>query len=166
LRFPPFGRRLLGMLRLVCALVLALFLSVAPAFAQDAPVCTGVGEEVVGCGTSEEPTVGEPDVITDPADEVDEEPVEPADPRAEQHVLGDSAEAESEDGTADRGPRTAGTAPAAPAPAAAASPTATAAPAPPASPAQRLPFTGVDAWVLALAGSLLLAAGLRMRQLA
>jgi hypothetical protein len=145
------------MLRLVCAVLAALLLAAAPAFAQDAPVCTGTGDEVVDCGTSEEPTVGDPDVITDPADEIDEEgPAEPVDPRAEQHVLGDSAEASS---PAAPRPQAAGTSSAAPA--VPASPTATAA----ASPAERLPFTGVDAWVLALAGSLLLAAGLRMRQL-
>jgi hypothetical protein len=142
--------------RLVCAVFATLLLTAAPALAQDAPVCTGVGEEVVDCGTSEEPTVGDPDVITDPADEVDE----PIDPRSEQHVLGDSAEATHEsEQTADRRPQTAGTA--APAPAT----SSTVARAAPATAGERLPFTGVDAWVLALVGSLLLAAGLRARQL-
>ena len=156
------GRRLLRMLRLVCAVLAALLLAAVPAFAQDAPVCTGTGDEVVDCGTSEEPTVGDPDVITDPADEIDEEgPAEPVDPRAEQHVLGDTAEAED---VAGRRSQVAGTA--SPATPAAAPDATTASPGTPASSAQRLPFTGVDAWVLALAGSLLLAAGLRMRQLA
>jgi hypothetical protein len=151
------------MSRLVCAVFASLLLAAAPAFAQDAPVCTGVGDEVVDCGTSEEPTVGDPDVITDPADEIDEEgPAEPVDPRAEQHVLGDSAEASNK-----RTTQHAAGSPQPAAPAAPAAPSATASQAAaPASPAQRLPFTGVDAWVLALAGSLLLAAGLRMRQLA
>jgi hypothetical protein len=154
LRFGAIARRLLGM-RLVSALLLALALSAAPAFAQapetPAPVCSGSGDAVADCTSGDEPTVGEPDVITDPADEV-----EPDDPalRGELHVLGDSARASSEDEeVAGRGSRVAGTAAAPQTPAATDR----------AAPAGELPFTGVEAWVLALFGSLLLAAGLRLR---
>jgi hypothetical protein len=98
-----------------------------------------------------DPVVGEGIVVTDPAGEteppeVDEEPEPVSDDvpapepdasgkRGELHVLG--AETSSS-----------------PAPAAA----------PAAAPADTLPFTGLDAWVLALAGSALLAAGLLVRR--
>jgi hypothetical protein len=153
------------MLRSLAAAIAATLLLAAPALAQDpAPVCTGAGDTTTDCTSG--PGVGEPDVITDPADEVDEPssgPVEPEDPRAEQHVLGDSATQSS--GESDGAGTTAGSAPAAtppvPAPAAALAAPAQAAPA-----RGQLPFTGVNAWLVALAGSLLLAAGLRLRSLA
>jgi hypothetical protein len=147
-------------MRLISALLLALALSAAPAFAQapetPAPVCSGSGDAVAECTSGDEPTVGEPDVITDPADEVEPDDTEL---RGELHVLGDAARASSDDETADGGSQTAG------APAAAQAPVA-AQPVASGSAAQRsgeLPFTGVEAWVLALFGSLLLAAGLRLR---
>jgi hypothetical protein len=155
------------MLRSLAAAIAATLLLAAPALAQDpAPTCTGSGDVTVGCDSG--PTVGDPDVITDPADEVDEPssgPVEPEDPRAEQHVLGDSAEASSDEDTA-AGTQDAGSEPSA-APQSAADSSSPGAPAAQATPGSgtsgTLPFTGVDAWLLALAGSALLAAGLRLR---
>jgi hypothetical protein len=151
------------MLRLLCALLACLLLCAAPALAQDeAPVCSGSGDATADCTSG--PAVGEPDVITDPSDEI-EPPAsspEPDDPRAEQHVLGDSAQASSKDEKASQPVA----APAsAPAPATAdpvAASTPVAAPAAASSP-RELPFTGVPAWLIALSGSLLLAAGLRLR---
>jgi hypothetical protein len=143
-----------SMTRFLCATVLALLLSAAPAFAQDpAPVCSGAGDVTSDCTSG--PAVGQPDVITDPADEVQndgETGGEPVDPRAEQHVLGDSATASSPD-----------TAEPVAAPVAAPASTPVAAPAAAAPARGELPFTGVDAWLIALAGSGLLAAGLALR---
>jgi hypothetical protein len=153
-------------MRLLVALLATFLLAAAPAFAQDpAPVCTGTGDATADCtsGPPTEPTVGDPEVITDPADEVEppaaENPVDD-DARAEQHVLSDTAVAHHHERATGSGSRVAETA--APAPAA----TPVAASTPSTASAGQLPFTGVDAWLLALAGSGLVAAGLAVRRLA
>lgn len=150
------------------AVLLATLAFAGPAAAQDpatsttpAPVCSGTGETDPGTCTSAGPTgdqtVGNGQVVTDPANQVDG-PTAPddgdrpaAEPKTgEQHVLGDSATASS--------PKTSSAPSAAAAPAAASQPAAAAA-----SP-KTLPFTGIDAGPLVLLGSLLLGTGLVLRR--
>jgi hypothetical protein len=139
------------------AILLAVLALAGPAAAQDpaagttpAPVCSGVGENDPGTCTSGDQAIGQGQVVTDPADQVDG-PTAPDDgdgppKQGEQHVLSTSATS----------------------PAAAAS--TTPAPAPPTSapavarPAKTLPFTGVNAGPLVLMGVLLLGSGLLLRR--
>jgi hypothetical protein len=151
------------------AVLLAVLALAGPAAAQDpavsttpAPVCSGVGENDPGtCTSAGDQQIGDGQVVTDPADEVDGPTVpddgdRPADEpkRGEQHVLGDSASASSDPAPA---------AASAPAPAARPASTTSAARPAAASP-ETLPFTGVDAGPLVLMGALLLGAGLLLRR--
>jgi hypothetical protein len=151
------------------AVLLAVLALAGPAAAQDpgtgttpAPVCSGVGENDPGTCTSAgqtgDQTIGQGQVITDPADQVDgptapDDGDRPADaPKTgEQHVLGDSAIASS--------PKTSSAPTSAAAPAAATQPAAPVAAGP-----KTLPFTGVDAGPLVLMGVLLLGSGLLLRR--
>jgi hypothetical protein len=150
------------------AVLLAVLALAGPAAAQDpatsstpAPVCTGVGESDPGtCASAGDQTIGDGQVITDPAAQVDgptapDDGDHPADQpkRGEQHVLGDSASASSDPAPA-------------PAPAAAAHTPASASPpaAATATSPKTLPFTGIDAGPLALMGVLMLGSGLLLRR--
>jgi hypothetical protein len=148
------------------AVLLAVLAIAGPASAQapdtgitPAPVCSGVGENDPGTCTSAgsgDQTIGQGQVITDPADQVDgptvpddgDAPATDSEPKqGEQHVLGTTASS--------------------PAPAAAPAPAATQAPAthPVAATSQKtLPFTGVNAGPLVLMGMLLLGSGLLLRR--
>src|SRR4051794_21497911 len=144
---------------LASALLLGLVLA-APAWAQDetttpgsqdqtpAPVCSGTGETA----PPDECTSGDPQNADDGDTGIDpsEDGAGPAEPQGEQHVLGETSSS-----SGSRQPQ--GQA-ATPAPAASPAPAAQPAPA-----GAQLPFTGVEAWQLALAGVLLLAAGTRLR---
>ena len=152
------------------AAVLAVLALAGPAAAQDpatsttpAPVCSGTGENDPGTCTSAgsgDQTIGDGQVITDPADQIDGPTVPsdgdgPADEpkRGEQHVLGDSATASSDP------------APAAATPAPATRPASTTSGAArPAATPKTLPFTGVDPGPLVLMGALLLGSGLLLRR--
>jgi hypothetical protein len=138
------------------AVLLAALALAGPAAAQDpvtdttpAPVCSGTGETDPGtCTSAGDQQIGDGQVITDPADEVDgptgaddgDRPASDEPKKGEQHVLGNSATASAP-------------APAAAQPAAVTStqPVAAAAPRP-----KTLPFTGVDARQLALMGTALM----------
>jgi hypothetical protein len=152
------------------AVLLAVLALAGPAAAQDpatsttpAPVCTGVGESDPGtCASAGDQTIGDGQVITDPAAQVDG-PTAPGDgdhpadqpKRGEQHVLGGSASASSDPAPA----------PAAAAAPAAATPASASPPAPAAATSPKtLPFTGIDAGPLALMGVLMLGSGLLLRR--
>ena len=172
-------------MRLRCLLVtLAATLCVAaPASAQqgelgippDAPVCSGVGDVVTGCSNAGDPpgdaaTVGDGQVVTDPASEIEEPPAaddsdgRTAPRRGQLHSLG--ADDRSAGVAAPQGaPASASDAE----PAAVkrtASATATRVAARPRAGRGTLPFTGVDAGPLALFGVMLLAGGLGLRRAA
>jgi hypothetical protein len=131
------------------AVLLAALALAGPAAAQDpftdttpAPVCSGTGETDPGtCTSAGDQQIGDGQVITDPADEVDgptgaddgDRPASDEPMKGEQHVLGATASSSS------------------PAPAATTQPVAAAAPRP-----KTLPFTGVDARQLALMGTALM----------
>jgi hypothetical protein len=151
------------------AVLLAALALAGPAAAQDpatdttpAPVCSGTGETDPGtctsAGTTGDQTVGNGQVVTDPANQVDG-PTAPDDgdrpaaepKKGEQHVLGNSATASSPTKTSS-------------APSAAATPAAASQPAAAAASPQTLPFTGIDAGPLVLMGSLLLGSGLLLRR--
>jgi hypothetical protein len=142
------------------AVLLAMLALAGPAAAQDpatnttpAPVCTGTGEGDPGTcssGGGADQQIGDGQVVTDPAAEVDgptmpDDGDRPADKpkRGEQHVLGEVATASS--------------------PAPVAQP-ATSSPAPAATAVKTLPFTGVDARPLALMGVALLLTGWLLRR--
>lgn len=145
--------------------------SVAPQGEPQAPVCSGAGAEATSCSSGDQAdgadpaagngTVGPPTVITDPADQVDAQPQPTADPasppkRGELHVLGGVSRSSSPAPAAAPSPSQAQTA--------AVSETAVSSHAATAS--GTLPFTGVNAGYLALAGIALLAGGLATRRLA
>ncbi|MEA2427897.1 MAG: hypothetical protein QOF37_1525 [Thermoleophilaceae bacterium] len=169
---------MLKQLTLLAALFAALAVA-GPAAAQQpatdtptqAPVCSGTGESDPGTCTSgdsadgaPQQTVGDPQVITDPAAQVDGTATTPSDGdgplRGEQHVLDARRSSSATPGTPKAAPRaarhTATVSAASPAPAPAAT----------AATAKTLPFTGVNAGYLALAGALLLGAGLAIRRTA
>jgi hypothetical protein len=139
------------------AVLFAMLALAGPAAAQapattdstPAPVCTGTGEADPGtCTSAGDQTIGDGQVVTDPAAEVDgptapddgDRPAAAAPKRGELHVLGNSASATS-------------------------APRATATARPAAAPsAKTLPFTGIDAGPLALMGVLMLGTGLLLRR--
>jgi hypothetical protein len=156
-------------------LCLAIALATAAPAAAQAPVCSGTGETgTVTCTDSQDPAAGGTDSVGDPTvgsdtaadlgeDEGEDAPA--AEPAAgegelhqgEQHVLGGPDGGPAVASSQPR-PEAAPTTPVAThssgnAPAAAAT----------ASPPRTLPFTGIDAWQLALAGIALLAAGFGLR---
>jgi hypothetical protein len=172
---------------LACALAVA-FAVAAPASAQQqvttdpsepqAPVCTGTTETAppTSCtsgdaadgapGTQDDGTVGGGQVITDPSGEVDGDVADqPADPpkRGELHVLGNRAVASSrDDQPAIPAQASQPSTPAAPA--ASRSSSESQQPVPARGSAKTLPFTGLNAGYLALAGAVLLLAGLALRR--
>ncbi len=156
---------------LLAALAATLCLA-APAYAQqgtlvvpdEAPVCTGVGDTTTACTTdgsdpTPEPTVGEGQVITDPAAEIDDvdASVEAAPKRGTMEIEGGTSASSSAE------PESAAVAPVADTSARPAAPAqvTTAAPSS-SSAAKELPFTGVDAGPLALMGALMLLAGIAL----
>lgn len=157
-------------LRTLLAAMAATLLLAAPASAQqgtlvvpdEAPVCTGVGETTTACttdGTDPTPaTVGESQVITDPADEIEDvdASVESAPKRGALQVQGGTSVSSSAE------PESATPAPVADSAAAAAPAQTTTAAAPSSPAAKTLPFTGVDAGPLALIGALMLLAGVAL----
>jgi hypothetical protein len=171
-------------LRTLLAVFAAGLCAAAPAHAQegtlvvppDAPVCSGVGDVVTECTSQGDPTgdqpatVGSGQVITDPADELGEEPAPTEDfdgrpdERGEMHVLPDARQASSPSTAAE--PPAGGWTSYAPISAqqqdVASSGSARAG----GANAKTLPFTGVDAGPLALLGAMLLAAGLGLRRAA
>jgi hypothetical protein len=165
-------------LRTLLAVTAAALCLAAPASAQqgtlvipdEAPVCTGVGDTTTACTTDgTDPggeTVGEGQVITDPADEIEDvdSSVEAAPKRGSLEIEGGtSASSSAEPASAPAAPAVPAAADAAPAAGAPAQVT-TAAPSSPS--AKTLPFTGVDAGPLALIGALMLLAGLGLRRVA
>jgi hypothetical protein len=151
------------------AVLLAALALAGPAAAQDpvtdttpAPVCTGTSETDPGTCTSAgqtgDQTVGNGQVVTDPANQVDG-PTAPSDgdgasaepKKGEQHVLGNSATASSPTKTSS-------------APTHTAAPAATPQPAAATTSPKTLPFTGIDAGPLVLMGTLLLGSGLMLRR--
>ena len=148
--------RMLKPLTLPAALLAALAFAV-PASAQapstdttPAPVCSGTGEDGTPTCTSGDQTIGDGQVITDPADQVDGPTVpddgdRPADTpkQGEVHVLAGHASATVQS-SAVGSPQTA-------------EPVASASP-------KMLPFTGVDAAPLVAMGLALLAGGLVLRR--
>jgi hypothetical protein len=167
LRKRAIARTLLGMhLRTLLAALAAALAIAAPAYAQEPIVCEGVGESTTSCSTGDETvapeeTVGEGQVITEPADEVDpkeeDDEFEAGPKRGELHVLGGAANASSGRSAAAQQSSELRTA------------TATA---PEATGTRRaaggetLPFTGVNGAYLALAGMALLATGFGLRRAA
>jgi hypothetical protein len=131
------------------AVLLAVLALAGPAAAQDpatdttpAPVCSGTGEADPGtCTSAGDQQIGDGQVITDPADEIDgptvaddgDRPAAEGPKQGEQHVLGNAASSSS------------------PAPATTTHVQAAAATRP-----KTLPFTGVDARTLALMGTALI----------
>src|SRR3954462_775717 len=91
------------------AVILAALALAGPAAAQDpatdttpAPVCSGIGETDPGtCTSAGDQQIGDGQVVTDPADQIDgptarDDGDRPAEPKqGEQHVLGESATASS-----------------------------------------------------------------------
>ena len=164
-------KQLTPLAALLAALVLA-----APAAAQQptgdtstqAPVCSGTGESDPGTCTSGDTaaappqTIGQPQVITDPASQVDGTVTVPSDgdgpKRGEQHVL----DAQRSSSTTPAARRTATQSAGSTATVSATSPASS----PAATAAKTLPFTGVNAGYLALAGALLLGTGLAVRRTA
>jgi hypothetical protein len=159
--------------RLFLTVLAASLCLAAPAYAQspavpdEAPVCEGVGDTTTSCSSGGDPadqpeTVGDPEVITDPADEIEGPPREDSgdtEPqRGELHVLG-SREASSSQAPAPAPAVAAAQAPAESAPADQQIRTS-------AHPKGQLPFTGPDAGPLALIGLMLLAGGLGLRRVA
>ncbi len=155
---------------LLAALAATLCLA-APAYAQqgtlvvpdEAPVCTGVGDTTTACTTdgtdpTPEPTVGEGQVITDPAAEIDDvdASVEAAPKRGTMEIEGGTSASSSAE------PESAAVAPVADTSAGAAAPAQVTTAAPSSSAARELPFTGVDAGPLALMGALMLLAGIAL----
>ena len=155
---------------LLAALAATLCLA-APAYAQqgtlvvpdEAPVCTGVGDTTTACTTdgsdpTPEPTVGEGQVITDPAAEIDDvdASVEAAPKRGTMEIEGGTSASSSAE------PESAAVAPVADTSAPAAAPDQVTTAAPSSSAAEKLPFTGVDAGPLALMGALMLLAGIAL----
>jgi hypothetical protein len=140
-------------MRLLAVLIASLAFSAAPALAQDeAPV--GEGQVITDIATEVEPPPGEDDgTDIPPVDDGTPAPEPEPDAsgrRGEVHVL-DSATSSS--------PTTAATTPT-PSPAAVPAPArAAATPARPIASGKTLPFTGVNAGVLALIGGAMLAAG-------
>jgi hypothetical protein len=165
--FPGETGRMVKPLTLPAALLAALAFAV-PASAQapatdttPAPVCTGTGENGTPTCTSGDQAIGDGQVITDPADQVDGPTVpddgdRPADTpkQGEVHVLGGHATATSQPSR-----------PAATQPAAAVSPQPTVAARPAAATSPKtLPFTGIDAGPLVAMGLALLGGGLLLRR--
>jgi hypothetical protein len=159
-------------MRFLLPTALAVLAFAAPAWASGEPVCFGTNDAgmPVACpDTSSGQTVGDGDVITDPADEV-EQPGE----RGEIHVLAETrGSTVATSHATDKGSGSAAAQPAAsstPAPASASSQPAAAVKTVARhrrhNGARELPFTGIDAWMLALGGLILLEAGLRLRRLA
>jgi hypothetical protein len=157
---------------LLAATAAALCLA-APASAQqgtlvvpdEAPVCTGVGDATTACttdGTDPTPeTVGEGQVITDPAAEIEDvdASVENAPKRGTMAIEGGTSASSS--AQAESAPVTQAAVSdevAAVAPADAAQGTVTG------PSAGTLPFTGIDAGPLALMGALMLLTGLALRR--
>jgi hypothetical protein len=169
--FPGETGRMLKPLTLPAAVLAALAFAV-PASAQTTPstdtmpgpVCTGVGENGTPTCTSGDQadqgtqTIGDGQTVTDPADQVDG-PTVPDDgdgpaasdtpKQGEVHVLGDSASSGTSAPVVTSQPAARSPQPAEPA--ASASP-------------RTLPFTGIDAGLLAALGIALLAAGLLLRR--
>ena len=153
---------------LLAVLATALVLA-APAYAQEPTVCSGTGDTTTGCTPGDQSTaadepVGDGDVISDPAGEVDGDGGDDVTDedfggpqRGELHVLGAAVAS---------GSRRGATRPVAAR--RAASPTRVTRP-PVARIARagrvhKLPFTGVNGAYVALAGAVLLAAGLGLRR--
>jgi hypothetical protein len=160
-------------LRNLLAAVAASLCLAAPAYAQqgtlvvpdEAPVCTGVGATTTACTTdgsdpAAEPTVGEGQVITDPAAEIEDvdASVQSAPKRGSMEIEGGTSASSSAEPVSAGAAPVADTAAVAPADAAPAQVT-TAASAPA---AKTLPFTGVDSGPLALIGALMLLAGIAL----
>jgi ribonuclease E len=168
------------------AALAAAFVLAVPAYAQaragdvspEAPVCSGTGEDgPATCSSGDSGTVGQGTVVTDPADEVDgpgsgddEDTPDAAPQRGELHVLGAATassspqqRAQPASSTAPPAPAPAPAQPAAdPAPASHPAPVSEAAARRPAS-SRELPFTGVNAGLIALMGAVLLGSGLALR---
>jgi hypothetical protein len=154
---------------LLCTIVTSLMIA-APAWGQAAPEpnCLGTNDigEPVACPTDSGGTVGDGQVVTDPASEIDEPDAGPM--RGEVHVLSDTRDSNTASS------HTAAPRHAAPQAAPAAAPTAFASKAPALtkalarphkrSGARELPFTGIDVWMLVLGGLFLLEAGIRLRR--
>jgi|tagenome__1003787_1003787.scaffolds.fasta_scaffold20987080_2 hypothetical protein len=173
-RIPGETGRMLKPLTLPAALLAALAFAV-PASAQapstdttPAPVCSGTGEDGTPTCTSGDQadqgtqTIGDGQVVTDPADQVDGPTVPddgdrpPDQPKqGEVHVLGDSATASSKP-----------SAPAAASPVVSTSQSAVGSrqSAEPVNSAKTLPFTGIDAGPLVAIGLLLLGGGLLLQR--
>jgi hypothetical protein len=158
---------------LLCTIVTSLTIA-APALAQSAPepICLGTNDigDPVACPQDSGGTVGDGQVITDPADEIDQSDSGPM--RGEVHVLSDtrSSNVASHQPAA---PHAAAPQAAAPQPAPASSyntPILTKTKTLAAHQKRRphgkreLPFTGVDVWMLVLGGLFLLEAGIRLRR--
>jgi hypothetical protein len=152
---------------LLCTIVTSLTIA-APALAQSAPepICLGTNDigDPVACPQDSGGTVGDGQVITDPADEVDQSDNGPM--RGEVHVLSDTRSSN----VASHQPAPRAVAPQ-PAPAASydtpvLTKTQTLASHPKRRPhgKHELPFTGVDVWMLVLGGLFLLEAGIRLRR--
>ena len=161
-------------LRTLLAAMAATLLLAAPAAAQqgtlvvpdEAPVCTGVGDTTTACtsdGTDPAPeTVGEGQVITDPADEIEDvdASVEAAPKRGALQVEGGTSASSSAEAESPPVAEAAATPVRDSAPAQAT----TAAPSSSSAAAKTLPFTGIDAGPLALMGALMLLSGLALRR--
>ena len=164
--------------RTLLALIGASLSLAAPAYAQqgtlvvpdEAPVCTGTGDTTTACTTdgsdpTPEQTIGEGQVITDPADEIEDvdASVESAPKRGTMEIEGGTSGSSSTDAV---------NAPPPTAPVAVSDEAAAVAPADAAkgivtgpSP-ETLPFTGIDAGPLAMIGALMLLTGLALRRTA
>src|SRR4051812_43711591 len=137
----PGDRTHTACMRIPLCTAIAVLALAAPAWAQgQAPICSGTGENgAATCTSGGDRTVGAPAVVTDPVAEVEGRPM-----RGELHVLAAQADSSS----------VAAAKPHAPKPAPARGTT-----------GQRtLPFTGIDAWLLALGGLILLEIGIRLRR--
>jgi hypothetical protein len=156
---------------LLAAMAAALCLA-APAYAQqgtlvvpdEAPVCTGVGDTTTACSTDgsdpAEPTVGEGQVITDPAAEIEDvdASVESAPKRGTMELEGGTSASSSAEPASSPAPAPVSDEVAAIAPADAAKSVQSG------PSAETLPFTGVDAGPLVLVGALMLLSGLALRR--
>lgn len=164
-------------LRTLLALIAASLCLAAPASAQqgtlvvpdEAPVCTGTGDTTTACTTdgsdpTPEQTIGESQVITDPADEIEDvdASVEGAPKRGMMEIEGGTSASSSSDSESAPAvtPVAVSDEAAVIAPADAAQGTVTG-PSP-----ETLPFTGIDAGPLALIGALMLLTGLALRRTA